>query len=138
MKHLSKNKEGIIQFIQFCLVGASNVAVLIITSWSFFYFFKADAYIGNTAGFITSVTNAFLWNTFWVFKKQKVNKKRAMVKFFSVYIFTYFLSMFITFIFVDVVGGDKYFSPFINTAITTPINFLLSKFWTFSEKQNTK
>jgi len=128
-------RESLKQFIQFSLVGASNVIVMLITAWAFFYFFNANVYVGNTAGFITSVLNAYYWNLVWVFKHQKVDKRTALLKFFATYIFTYIFSMFLSFLFVDVIGGNKYFSPFINTAITTPINFLLSKFWTFQPKK---
>jgi len=135
IKEFFEGRESLKQFIQFCLVGVSNVFVMLVTAWAFFYFFNANVYVGNTAGFITSVLNAYFWNLLWVFKHQKVDKKQALMKFFAVYIFTYIFSMFLSYIFVDLLGGDKYLSPFVNTAITTPINFLLSKFWTFKGAQ---
>ena len=134
-----ENREGLKQFIQFSLVGVSNVLVMTFTAWALFFFFNAPWQVGITAGFITSVMNAYYWNLVWVFKKSKVNKKTALIKFFTVYIATYFLSMFLSYIFVDVMGQSKYISPLVNTAITTPINFFLSKFWSFkSTLENSK
>ena len=126
-----ETRESFKQFIQFCLVGGSNFLIMSLTYWAFIYPLKTDEFVALTAGFITSVVNAYYWNLVWVFKHKKGNKKKALVKFFVIYTATYFFSMFLTFLFTKIIGGDKFFAPFINTAVTTPINFFLSKFWAF-------
>lgn len=127
-----KNKkiQSFLQFVQFCLVGGSNVIIMLITYYTCIYF-GTSVYVANTLGFITSVGNAYIWNVLWVFKKYKDDKRVALIKFFVVYIFTYLLSMLMLYITVDILGISKLIVPFINIAVTTPINFLLSKFWTF-------
>ncbi len=126
-----ESRESLKQFIQFCLVGGSNFLIMSLTYWAFIYLLNTDEFVALTAGFITSVFNAYYWNLVWVFKHKKGNKKKALVKFIIIYTSTYFFSLLLTFIFVRLLNGDKFFAPFINTAVTTPINFFLSKFWAF-------
>lgn len=126
----NKKTQAFLQFVQFCLVGGSNVIIMLITYYICIYL-GTSVYVANTLGFITSVGNAYIWNVLWVFKKYKNDKRVALIKFFVVYIFTYLLSMLMLYITVDILGISKLIVPFINIAVTTPINFLLSKFWTF-------
>ena len=135
IKKFFEDKEPLKQFIQFCLVGASNFFIMSLTYWACIYFLKTIEFVGITAGFITSVVNAYYWNLVWVFKHKAGDKKKALVKFFVIYICTYFFSLLLTYLFVVVLGGDKFYAPFINTAITTPINFFLSKFWAFKDTE---
>lgn len=128
-------KEVLIEFIKFCIVGVSNVVINLIVYYIMLYF-GASEYIANTFGYFISLINAYIWNVKWVFSKHDTNSKQAILKFFIVYIFSYFLSMFLLFLFVEIVGISKFIVPLINIAITTPINFILNKFWSFRIKDN--
>jgi Predicted membrane protein len=124
---------GMIQFLRFCLVGCSNVVV----SLAFYYilfFLGCNAYIANTIGYFAGLINSYVWNIKWVFKKNKLSKI-TIIKFISVYAFTYVLGMLILYILNDLIGLSPVISPIINIIITTPINFFLIKYWSFGEKR---
>ena len=96
------------------------------------------AQIANVLAFVISVLNAYVLNKIWVFRKEsKKTGKGAIVRFFSSYVFTFTLSMFLTWFWINITLFSEFIVPFLNVLITTPMNFLLSKFFTFREKKNT-
>ncbi len=68
--------EGLLQFVKFGLVGVANTAV----DWAVYgllshYIFTASGgeQISKAISFIVAVTNSFIWNTVWTFKKEYKN-----------------------------------------------------------------
>lgn len=125
-----------LQFMKFGLVGLINTAVQLLVYYLLLYL-GANHYFANFIGFLCSVGNSYLWNSLWVFSKEKTEaKKKSIVKFFSIYLFTFLLSNIFLFLFVDYWGVSDKIAPLLIVCINTPINFLLSKLWAF--RNNTK
>lgn len=142
------------QFFKFCIVGAANFVIALIVYylvlWIFACFpaglhssnflvsfsFRYDYEIANVSAFVISVLNAYVLNRIWVFRKEaKKAAKGAVFRFFASYGFTFFLSIFLVWFWVEVFGVSKAVVPFINVLITTPINFLLSKYFSFRKNK---
>ncbi len=140
------------QFFQFCIVGGTNFLVsylvysgvlLLFGLFPDFHFaeiLKDDttikAEIAQVFAFIISVLNAYVLNRIWVFRKEaKKAGKGSVVRFFSSYGFTFALSFFLTWFWISVLQLSEFLVPFLNVLITTPINFLLSKYFTFRQKK---
>ncbi|MEI6132326.1 MAG: GtrA family protein [Bacillota bacterium] len=129
-----EGRQSLKQFVQFCLVGGSNFLISALTYWGCFYLLHTGEFVAYIAGFLVSVVNAYYWNLVWVFKHKHGSKKAALAKFLAIYTSTFFLGMLINYVFVTVLKQEPKFFPFLNTAITTPINFFLSKMWAFRDK----
>lgn len=142
------------QFFMFCIVGASNflIAILVyyIVLWIFRCFpdgknsphiiiaflFRYDYQIANVLAFIVSVLNAYILNLVWVFKKEAQKAaKGAVLRFFVSYGFTFLLILFLAWFWVVIATVSKIYVPFLNVLITTPINFFLSKYFSFRKKK---
>ncbi len=140
------------QFVQFCIVGGTNFLVSLLVYSGVLFLFRLfpdfrftavlqddttiKAQIANVLAFVISVLNAYVLNRIWVFRKEaKKTGKGAIVRFFSSYAFTFTLSMFLTWFWINVTHFSEFIVPFLNVLITTPLNFLLSKFFTFREKR---
>lgn len=153
--HDSKIYKKYHQFIRFGLVGATNfligIIVYSVALWVFMCFpegyrsentivsmlFRYDYQIANALAFVISVLNAYLWNRIWVFKKEaKTTSPGAVFRFFASYVATFLLSGLLAWLWVDVLRIPKIFVPYLNVLITTPINFLLSKYFAFRKKRN--
>lgn len=143
------------QFVQFCIVGGTNFLVSLLVYSGVLFLFRMfpefrfteilqddttiKAQIANVLAFVISVLNAYVLNRIWVFRKEaKKTGKGAIVRFFSSYVFTFTLSMFLTWFWINVTCFSEFIVPFLNVLITTPLNFLLSKFFTFREKKSVK
>lgn len=131
-----ENKKDILkimkQFVKFGIVGVSNSVIMLLTYYIFLHV-GANHFTSNTAGFALSVLNAYIWNSAWVFRYSGNERKKTITKFFSIYIFTFLLSTLLLYIFVDVCHISNKLAPIINIIITTPINFILNRLWTFKE-----
>ena len=138
------------QFIRFGIVGAANFLVSLIVyslvlfifsrfpggyhsgNRAIYFFFRYDYQVANILGFILSVLNAYFLNRIWVFKKEaKTASKGAVFRFFASYTFTFFLSSGLAWVWVEAFFIAKAFVPFLNAAIMTPVNYFLSKYFSF-------
>jgi len=69
-----------------------------------------------------------------VFKKEaKKTSHGAVFRFFASYGLTFSLSLFLAWFWVEILSVPKPFVPFLNVLITTPLNFLLSKYFAFRD-----
>ena len=62
------NKNTIFQFIKFGIVGVSNTAISLAIYYIIYWINPKWYMIGNVAGWVISVANAFFWNNKYVFK----------------------------------------------------------------------
>ncbi|MDQ5984117.1 MAG: hypothetical protein RUMPE_01153 [Eubacteriales bacterium SKADARSKE-1] len=118
------------QLIKFSIIGISNTLISLGIYYGL-YFLGVNYLIANAAGFVVSVLNAYYWNNKYVFKKTSSGNKRALARTFLAYGSTFLLSTFLMFIMVDCMGLSGVIAPLISLVITTPLNFLMNKFWAF-------
>ena len=131
------NKETLVQFIKFGIVGASNTVISYAT-YLVGLSFGLHYLIASVLGFILSVVNAFFWNNRYVFKAK--GKKRSMVGAFVKTALSYagtglLLSNILLVIQVDFLRWPEQMAPLLNLLITIPLNFLLNKLWAFKSKE---
>lgn len=142
------------QFIRFGIVGGTNFLIALIVYnlvlWIFrvvpdgshsanqavALMFRFDYQIANVFSFVISVLNAYILNRLWVFRiEAKKASQGAVVRFFASYGMTFALSIFLAWFWVEIVNIPKAVVPFLNVLITTPLNFLLSKYFAFRERK---
>ncbi len=115
------------KFIKFCLIGLLNTVLNIII-------YNALMHLGlhyipaYAVGFILTWLNAFRLNAKHVFKS---SGKRAMVKYFALYMSSLLLGNWLLFLLVDVAGMNKTLAQFPVIAVTMTVNYTGSKFWVF-------
>jgi len=142
------------QFFKFCIVGGTNFLISLIVYYFVLWIFKRfpdgthstnilvsflfryDYQIANVMAFIISVLNAYILNRVWVFKKEATKAAHgAVFRFFASYGFTFLFSVFLAWAWVELFSIPKEYVPFLNVLITTPINFFLSKYFSFRKKK---
>lgn len=123
------------QFIKFGLVGVSNTLISLAVYQFGLHVLKMYYQWANILSFVVSVTNAYYWNSRFVFKsggnytlKQHL---AAYSKAFLSYGSTFLLSTALLTLWVEVVSISQSIAPVINLLITIPLNFVLNKFWAF-------
>lgn len=121
------------KFIKFSIVGFGNLFVSLITYYILIYF-SINYQIANIGGFITGSLNGYIWNKIWVFKNSK-RDMGSIVKFYLTYMSTWLLSALLLYIWVEKMGISDKIAPVINVFITTPINYLLNKYWVFKKNK---
>ena len=152
--HDTKLYKKFHQFFKFCVVGGTNFLIALIiyylVLWIFRCFpaglhssnflvsfsFRYDYQIANVFAFVISVLNAYVLNRVWVFRKEAQKAAQgAVFRFFASYGFTFLFSIFLAWAWVELFSISKDYVPFLNVLITTPINFFLSKYFSFRKKK---
>ena len=119
------------RFIKFAIVGFGNLFVSLVTYY-LLVFFSINYQIANIGGFVTGSLNGYIWNKLWVFKENKQNMT-SIVKFYLTYLTTWILSAMLLYIWIELMSISDKIAPVINVFITTPINYLLNKYWVFNK-----
>ena len=129
---------AIMQFIKFCIVGVSNAVVYYIVYAGSLLLFRhyyimpgIDYQISQVLGFIISVFWAFSINRVYVFSESNSGYFYSLIKFYATYAFTGLLMNSALLFLWKSLGISEYIGPFINILFTTPVNYVMSKIWTF-------
>jgi len=128
------NREHLIQFIKFGIVGASNTFVSLAVYYAVLWINRNWYLIGSILGWGVSVANAYFWNRRYVFQTAAASvftRLKELGKTYLSYGATFLLSTILLYLEVEMAGWPAAFSPLINLLLTIPLNFLLNKFWTF-------
>lgn len=127
------------QFIKFGLVGASNTIVGYAVYYGLIYFTEIRYIIAYIIAYITGICNSYLWNSRFVFKKNKEKGEegsntgtKTFAKSFVSYSIMGIISVGLMYVMVEILRLSEWIAPIINTCITVPLNFLLHKFWAFA------
>lgn len=157
-----KGKATFWQFIKFGMVGVVNTVVSYVTYSICYYVFHTNAHVANIVGFIISVLNAYILQSRFVFKESEEGEHRVwwkvLIKTYVSYSFTgLFLAEVLLIFWLNILKIDQFLgpaaewmvsmgvsmtakdlavslAPFLNMAITIPINFCINKFWAYRQK----
>lgn len=131
----TEKRKEIIQFFKFGLVGLSNSAVLLLVYYTVTAIWPSRYLLGNTLGWVLSVANAFWWNNRFVFQRKEKGAGavlKRLAKSYLSYGATFLISQGLLYLELEIWGVSNWLAPIINIVITTPFNFIVNKFWTFS------
>lgn len=118
------------QLAQFCVVGATGYAVnlavfaLLVHVLDLYYIFAA---VGS---FAVAVTNNYLWNRAWTFRRQRGHVVWQGARFLVVSVAALGANLVVLAVLVSA-GIPELPAQAIAIAVVTPINFVGNKLWSF-------
>ena len=126
------------QFIKFGIVGASNTLICLVIYYLGLYlglyYIVADA-----LGQLLSTINAYYWNNRYVFNDGRTKTLRqhflSWLKTLVAYGGAYVLNLVLLIVLVEVLQVPQTIAPLLNLLVTSPINFLVHKYWVFRKKK---
>ena len=131
----SPRGAALVQFIKFGLVGVSNTLISLGVYWLCFYGFGWHYQLSNVLSFVVSVSNAYYWNSRYVFRsgerRTPAAHVRAYLKAFVSYGSTFLLSTALLTLLVEACGIPAGIAPLVCLLVTIPLNFVLNKYWAF-------
>ena len=124
------------QFIFFCIVGAINTLVAFLVYTFLAYLSGVDSQsslllVFNIIGDIAGGVNSYLWNRFWVFKKNQTTTKDSLPKFIVTFCVYLGISTGLFRLCQWLLPINKYWIKIIVLPVTTIINYLMNKLWAF-------
>ena len=124
------------EFIKFTIVGIVNTAIHLSILYILTEFFSVWYILSSLIAFLFAVTNSFILNTLWTFKKNIKHKTTTKYgKFFIVSAITALSNLLFLYIFTEFVGLWYMLSQVIAIVLTLMMNFIGNKFWTFKENE---
>lgn len=118
------------QFIKFGFVGLSNTAIGFGTYWVMVYF-GIHYQVANIVSFVISSLNGYILNRVWVFEANDTKIVGQLSKYYIVYGSSLLISMLLSYVWIELVGMNKYLPPVLNLFVTIPYNYLFNKIWAF-------
>ncbi len=128
-RNLYLSLQSLWQFMKFGLVGLSNTILALLLYYGVLYV-GGHYMLANTVGWVISVLNAYFWNNKYVFKSN-VYWLHGLIRTYISYGASFLLSMIILWILIDKLDVSQNIAPILVLFITTPVNFLMNKYWTF-------
>lgn len=129
----------VIQFLKFSVVGVINTLIDLGVYYFCLYVLNLHYQLSTFFGFIVSVTNAYALNSLFVFSgegnKTFSRKIGTYLKTVMGYAGTYLLSVFLMWLWVDVLAVPEGIAPLLRLVITVPLNYVINKFWTFRDRK---
>ena len=122
------------QLVKFCVVGATgyvvNLAVyaLLLRGAEFHY---VPAAIGS---FLFAVTNNYLWNRLWTFRRQRGHVVHQGLRFFVVSALALAANLLVLHLLVRS-GVEELVAQAIAIVLVTPVNFVGNKLWSFRHRR---
>ena len=151
----AKSDNAVVQYLKFIGVGLINAAVNYI-SYSAVIYLGGHYVLANIVGFTLSVLSSYLINGKFVFDRDEgVKGWHVLLRLYVSYAFTgLLLTNVMSWLWLDVLKLEEgvrpfnemlaqsgveltdrklaeYIAPCINIAITTPLNFVINKFWAY-------
>ena len=127
--YFMKQKQSVVQFIKFSLVGLLNTFIALVVYYVLWWY-GVNYLLANTIAWVISVLNAFYWNNKYVF----VKAERWIFALFKTYIsygVSFVLGLAVLYVLVEKMAVSEAVAPVLTLCVTVPLNFLMNKFWTF-------
>ena len=121
-----------LQLAKFCAVGGSGYVVNLAVFALCVEGFGAHHLVAATAAFAVAVVNNFWWNRHWTFDARGGRAGFQAPRFFAVSIVAFLVAATILEVLVSVAGMNELLAQAISIAVSTPLNFVGNKIWSFA------
>ena len=131
------NKETIIQFIKFGIVGGINTVLSYGITNGCYYLLHLNEQVSNIIAFVITTFISFMLNGNFVFKEngEKRSFWKSLLKVYASYSITgVFLTAILLYVEEQLLGIPHYIATLMNLVVTIPLNFVLNKFWAYKQK----
>ena len=144
IEFLKSKKDSLKTILSFCIVGCTNVLVSYCTNVVVLFILKnrnmkMDYIIANIIAFIISVFWSYCWNsrvTFKIYDKSFFNQLKMLMRTYITYAFTgVILNNCLSTFWIFIIHMPKLIVPLLNIPISMPINFIISRGWTYKENE---
>jgi putative flippase GtrA len=120
------------EFIRFAIVGIANTLIHLTVLFILVNYFSVWYILSSFLAFLVAVTNSFILNTLWTFKKDLTEKTTSRSsQFFCISAIAAVLNLSFLYTFTEFFRLYYLFSQILAIALTLMINFIGNKFWTY-------
>jgi putative flippase GtrA len=131
--HALRRRSNWAQLAKFCAVGASGYVVNLLVYVALLDGANLHYRLAATGSFLVAVTNNYLWNRLWTFRRDRGHFGHQGLRFLVVSVIVYVGNLAILTVFVEL-GVGKIVAQAIAIVLVTPANFIGNKLWSFRRR----
>ena len=121
------------ELAKFCAVGASGYVVNLLVYVALLDGADVHYRLAASGSFLVAVTNNYLWNRLWTFRRDRGHFGHQGLRFFAVSVLVYVGNLAILTLLVEL-GLGKIVAQAIAIVLVTPANFIGNKLWSFRRR----
>ena len=121
------------ELAKFCAVGASGYVVNLLVYVVLLDGANLHYRLAASGSFLVAVTNNYLWNRLWTFRRDRGHFGHQGLRFFAVSVIVYVGNLAILSLLVEL-GLGKIVAQAIAIVLVTPANFIGNKLWSFRRR----
>jgi putative flippase GtrA len=121
------------QLAKFCAVGASGYVVNLLVYVALLDGADLHYRLAASGSFLVAVTNNYLWNRLWTFRRDRGHFGHQGLRFLTVSVIVYLGNLAILTLLVEL-GVGKIVAQAIAIVLVTPANFIGNKLWSFRRR----
>ena len=133
LNHGVRQRSNWEQLAKFCAVGASGYVVNLIVYVVLLDGANLQYRLAATGSFLVAVTNNYLWNRLWTFRRDRGHFGHQGLRFLVVSGIVYIGNLAILTVLVEL-GVGKIVAQAIAIVLVTPANFIGNKLWSFRRR----
>ncbi len=119
-------------FLKYAVVWVLSTFVDIFSLYILVDIFLLNLYFWVFLAFLLAVINWFIWNKIWTFEDKSIKYKRQFLKFFIISLIWLSLTLFLMYLFVDILEIYYLLSKAFTSLIVLVWNYFWNKLWTFN------
>ena len=128
--HALRQRSNWAQLAKFCAVGASGYVVNLLVYVALLDGADLHYRLAASGSFLVAVTNNYLWNRLWTFRRDRGHFAHQGLRFLAVSVIVYLGNLVILTLLVEL-GVGKIVAQAIAIVLVTPANFIGNKLWSF-------
>jgi len=121
----------ILQFIKFCVVGASGVAVDFGVTWIFKEAVRINKYAANSMGFLCAATSNYALNRIWTFESHAQDVAAQYVRFLGIAAVGLAINNLVIYLLHGRLRRNFYLAKLFAIGVVTLWNFFMNYFFNF-------
>lgn len=133
VSHALHQRSNWAELAKFCAVGASGYVVNLVVYVALLDGANLHYRLAASGSFLVAVTNNYLWNRLWTFRRDRGHFGHQGLRFFAVSVIVYLGNLAILTLLVEL-GLGKIVAQAIAIVLVTPANFIGNKLWSFRRR----
>jgi putative flippase GtrA len=131
--HALRQRRNWEELAKFCAVGASGYVVNLLVYVALLDGANLHYRLAASGSFLVAVTNNYLWNRLWTFRRDRGHFGHQGLRFLVVSVIVYVGNLAILTLLVEL-GLGKIVAQAIAIVLVTPANFIGNKLWSFRRR----
>lgn len=119
------------EFLKFCIVGSSGMAVDFGTTWLLKERVRINKYLANSTGFIFAATSNYLLNRFWTFHSENTRVTTEYLSFILISAIGLGINNAVLYVLTEKLKLNFYLSKLFAVGVVTIWNFSMNYLFTF-------